>query len=48
VSHSDPLVPNTSGDGLSDLYKYLHGLPPNETVAVPTLEAINPPTCPVP
>jgi hypothetical protein len=48
VSHSDPFTPNTSGDGLSDLYKVLHGLPVSSMAAVPSLGSITLPCCPIP
>jgi hypothetical protein len=45
--HSNPYAPSTSGDGISDLYKYLHGLPLNSVVATPSLSQISIPSCPI-
>ena len=48
VSHSNPLVPDTALDGLSDLFKLFHSIPATNIVAVPSLSSISPPTCPIP
>jgi hypothetical protein len=48
VSHTDPLTPNTAGDGLSDLYKVFHGMQPHATAAVPSLNSVSIQTCPIP
>jgi hypothetical protein len=46
--HSNPYAVSTSGDGISDLYKYLHGLPLSSVIAVPSLSQISIPSCPIP
>ncbi len=48
VSHTDPNSPDTIGDGLSDLYKVLYGLPVNTIVPVPSLSSITVSKCAVP
>jgi hypothetical protein len=48
VSHSDPLKPDSGIDGISDLFRYLHGLQPGVPIAIPSLSAISIPTCAVP
>jgi hypothetical protein len=48
VSRTNPYNASSGGDGISDLYKLLHGLPFNSSVAVPSLSSISIPTCPIP
>jgi hypothetical protein len=48
VTHTDPTKPDTSLDGISDLYKLFHKLPLTGTVAVPSLNSITIQSCPVP
>jgi hypothetical protein len=47
VSHTDPNVPDTLLDGISDLYKVLHSIPMTNIVAVPSLSSISVQTCAV-
>ncbi len=48
VSKTDPLNPDSDGDGLSDYYEVIAGLSPLTGNAVPSLSSISIPTCPVP
>jgi hypothetical protein len=38
---------SSGGDGISGLYKLLHGLSLSTSIAVPALSSISIPTCPV-
>ena len=48
VSKTDRYNPDSDGDGLSDLDEWLHFWPPTTPAAMPTLNNISPPKCPVP
>ena len=48
VTHTDPNSPDTTGDGLSDLYKFLYGLPLNSVAPIPSLSSISISKCAVP
>jgi Bacterial TSP3 repeat/Concanavalin A-like lectin/glucanases superfamily len=45
---SNPNSPSTASDGLSDLYKYQHGLPFGSVTAVPSLGSLSVQQCAVP
>ena len=47
VSATDPSRPDSALDGVSDLYKLMHGLQPTAPLSIPSLDSISLSICPV-
>jgi hypothetical protein len=47
ILHIDPNNPDLAGDGIANGFKYLAGIPLTTPVAIPSLNGVSIPTCPI-